>query len=320
MAVSHRENKSIIQVKRKAARNMNNRKLVLYGSGRLGKRWLDKLGEENVSCFADSDPAKWGTTIYGKPVKSVWQLQEMQNDICIFVSAACEIKKEVMDFLKKQGLQGALVATPYEERTLRVKWSAYFDPETEFEGHNYCGNNVRVRQSRLGYASYIADYSEISYVNCGRFSCIGLGVKIVRGQHPVEKFVSVHPAFFCPDNQVCDLNYISENKYMEFRYAEDKYAVKIGNDVWIGSNVLIMEGITIGDGAVVAAGAVVTKDVPPYTVVGGVPAAKIKMRFSQEQIEYLQRLKWWDKEETWIRENAEYFEDINRLMEKVPLK
>lgn len=70
--------------------------------------------------------------------------------------------------------------------------------------------------------------------------------------------------------------------------------VVIGNDVWIGSDVKIMSGVTVGDGAVIAANAVVTKDVEPYTLVGGVPAKKIKDRFSHDIIEKMLEIKWWD--------------------------
>jgi len=75
-----------------------------------------------------------------------------------------------------------------------------------------------------------------------------------------------------------------------------------------------MEGVRIGDGAVVAAGAVVTKDVEPYSIVGGIPAKHIKYRFSDEQIEKLLQLCWWNKGEKWIRKNAELFEDIEKLL------
>lgn len=68
----------------------------------------------------------------------------------------------------------------------------------------------------------------------------------------------------------------------------------VGNDVWIGYNVTILPGITIGDGAIIAANTTVTKDVPPYSIVGGNPSKVIKKRFSNEQIETLLELKWWD--------------------------
>ena len=72
----------------------------------------------------------------------------------------------------------------------------------------------------------------------------------------------------------------------------------IGNDVWIGYEAVIMSGVTIGDGAIIGARSVVTKDIPPYTIVGGVPARQIRRRFSEETIAALLELKWWN----WPRE------------------
>lgn len=75
---------------------------------------------------------------------------------------------------------------------------------------------------------------------------------------------------------------------------DNKGDIIIGNDVWIGYEAVVLAGVTIGDGAIVAARAVVTKDVPPYTIVGGVPAKPIRKRFSDADIAQLLELKWWD--------------------------
>jgi len=87
-------------------------------------------------------------------------------------------------------------------------------------------------------------------------------------------------------------------------YDEITKACVIGNDVWIGSGVIIMDGIRIGDGAIVASGAVVTKDVAPYTIIGGVPAKVIKSRFPPETVEALMRIKWWNWDEKVLCERA----------------
>ena len=75
---------------------------------------------------------------------------------------------------------------------------------------------------------------------------------------------------------------------------DNKGDIVVGNDVWIGYEAVILAGVTIGDGAIVAARAVVTQDVPPYTIVGGVPARPIRKRFSDQEIERLLTLRWWD--------------------------
>ncbi|MGN0740572.1 MAG: CatB-related O-acetyltransferase, partial [Treponema sp.] len=77
----------------------------------------------------------------------------------------------------------------------------------------------------------------------------------------------------------------------------------VGNDVWIGYEAVILSGVTIGDGAIIGARAVVTKDVPPYTIVGGVPAKQIRKRFSDDVISKLRSLEWWNWSEEKIRQN-----------------
>ena len=96
---------------------------------------------------------------------------------------------------------------------------------------------------------------------------------------------------------------------------DNKGDIIIGNDVWIGYEAVILAGVTVGDGAVIGARAVVTKDVPPYTIVGGVPARPIRKRFSDEAIARLEALRWWDWPEERIAANLEAIQsgDLERL-------
>ena len=96
---------------------------------------------------------------------------------------------------------------------------------------------------------------------------------------------------------------------------DNKGDIIIGNDVWIGYEAVIMAGVHIGDGAVIAARAVVTKDVPPYTIVGGTPARKIRMRFEEETIAKLQQTQWWNWPVEKIRQSLPYIMDgtVDRL-------
>ena len=100
--------------------------------------------------------------------------------------------------------------------------------------------------------------------------------------------------------QVVDSNY----DFAEYR------PITIGNDVWIGARAMVMDGVEVGDGAIVAANAVVTKDVPPYAIVGGVPAKVIRYRFAPEKIEALQLLQWW----SWpLEEICRRMQELNDL-------
>lgn len=86
---------------------------------------------------------------------------------------------------------------------------------------------------------------------------------------------------------------------------DNKGDIVIGNDVWIGYEAVIMSGVTIGDGAIIGTRAVVTKDVPPYTIVGGIPAKQIRKRYSDETIDTLLKIQWWNWSKEKIRENIE---------------
>lgn len=120
----------------------------------------------------------------------------------------------------------------------------------------------------------------------GKFCMIASDVTfIMNGANHLTQSISSYPfAIFSHDWQ----NAMKDKTY------PNKGNTIVGNDVWIGYNVTILPGITIGDGAIIAANTTVTKNVPPYSIVGGNPSKVIKKRFSDEQIETLLELKWWD--------------------------
>lgn len=188
---------------------------------------------------------------------------------------------------------------------------------TVFEGNNVIGNNT-VFAGMIGFGSYIGDDSDIE-ARIGRYCSISDHVRVVAGNHPTKKFVSTHPSFFSTRRQA-GFTYVTKDKYDEIEYADRDAFVVINNDVWIGSGAILLNGVTIGDGAVIAAGAVVTKNVQPYSIVGGVPAKKIGQRFSDEEIEKLIDFAWWNKSEKWIKNNAENFEDIEKFLRMIQEK
>ena len=186
------------------------------------------------------------------------------------------------------------------------------DSKAYFEGKNKLSNHTVFLNSTLGYASYVSDNSFIKNATIGRYTCIANEVMTVAGNHPLD-FSSVHPAFYSKSHIS---SYVTCNKFSDFRYLDNKkkISIRIGNDVWIGARATLLEGITVVDGAVVAAGSVVTKDVPPYAIVGGVPAHVIKYRFNETTINKLLRLQWWNKDQEWIKSHADLFENVDMLL------
>lgn len=187
-------------------------------------------------------------------------------------------------------------------------------------GKNIVGSNNSIVNCQIGFGAYLGSNNFLESVKIGKYCSIASELKIILGSHPVKDNVSTHPAFFLKKHDSFNkiqLSYVKENKYDDRNLVDDKWNAVIGNDVWIGSDVKIFQGVTIGDGAVIGTGALVIKNIEPYTIVGGVPAKTIRKRFSEENIDYLMQLKWWDKDEKWIKEYAEYFENIEILKEKL---
>lgn len=200
--------------------------------------------------------------------------------------------------------------------SVRISLSAILVNKVSFEGccqlHPYvkfCG--------RLGYGSYIGPYSKIS-AHIGRFTSIASFVCTVAGRHAYQApFATTCPMFFSlnPNHSQSGSTFATEQMFEELKFAvpEKQLDVEIGNDVWIGERAMLIGGVHIADGAIVLAGAVVTKDVPPYAIVGGVPAKIIRYRYDKETMSFLLQTQWWNNTEEWFKENWKLLTDIDKL-------
>ena len=162
----------------------------------------------------------------------------------------------------------------------------------------------------VGDYTYFAGYNQVNYANIVKFCSVATFARINTTNHPTYTRVAQH-----------HFTYRSEM----FGFGEDdadffarrkERSVTIGHDAWIGHKSTIMPGVTIGNGAVVGANAVVTKDVEPYSVVAGVPAGKIKMRFPEELIVKIDKSKWWDWDHDTIKERLSDFRDLDTFARK----
>ena len=292
------------------AENVGKRKILIWGASESGKIVKEILGEMGYSCHGFIDKtAEYKKEFCGLPVTTTEILNA--NDYYVIVGIA-RYYYEIDDILKSKDYAHGDYIYLYDNETHLKDMKEDFD---------YRG--CHIGRYTYGYKELLKEFPLATKI--GRYCSINVTARIWNN-HSLD-CVTTHPIldhrkFYSREKQKKREEYQKkygkhfDNAPYENSYIRDNRPVKIGNDVWIGANVIILPGVTIGDGAVLAAGAVVTKDVEPYAIVGGVPAKRIRYRFTKEIIDAFMKIKWWNWSVDKIEENIELFYQPEKFCEK----
>lgn len=190
-------------------------------------------------------------------------------------------------------------------KTLSIGYLAQISNST-FQHNNLVCEYAILSKVQMNNYSYVGVRSQVKNAMIGSFCSIAPDCIIGLGAHPM-KYVSTHPVFYARKGH-WDFEPANNVFYEEYK------KISIGNDVWVGARAVIVDGVSIGNGAIIAAGAVVTKDVPPYAIVGGVPAKIIKYRFSKDIINELESSLWWEWDIATIKAKRSKFLNVEEFL------
>ena len=207
------------------------------------------------------------------------------------------IKQRLLNYKKKSYIKKI-------NKSLNCKFSLNTKLQNaSIEGMSFSGSGCNLQFAKIGKGTYFGDRVSLPKSVIGRYSSLASDIRVVYRTHPLNEVTSYPFDFF------------DKTKWKDEIFIDGKTVI-IGNDVWIGNDVLIKGGIKIGDGAVIGMGAVVTKDVPPYAIVGGNPAKIIRMRFDENIINELIAISWWNWDIKTIEERKLDFSNVNLFVEK----
>lgn len=285
---------------------VSNKKIIVFGTGDGAMNTIVALNiiGKNIAYFIDNDKQKWTSKLLGLDINSVDVLEKEKNEEFIILIAS----SYYIDISKQ------LESLGYLEKVHFYKTVRYNEYEQGTRYQNEVINGVNVGKYSYGVRKHC--YTGTLLKSIGAFCSLNDNISIGEMNHPT-KWITTHPIAYLSKEHIVGkegvAGILDTDQGFNITELEENGNIYIGNDVWIGTNVVILPGVTIGNGAIIAAGAVVTKDVPDYSVIGGVPAKVIKYRFSKEEIAILNKVCWWEWEDRTIIENIDLIRDTKKF-------
>ncbi|MEK5040739.1 CatB-related O-acetyltransferase [Sporosarcina sp. FSL K6-3457] len=263
--------------------------IAIWGTGTGGFKAVNAISiiKERIVCFVDSYSEKE----YYLNFKVLSPLDFFKREVDLLVIASSYVNE----------IKNLLLVNKYDMDKVLFLFDQIEEETSNVDMGRYSYGLVRKVSS---------DFSAIESI--GNFTSINGTAAIGAFNHPID-LVSTHSFLYREE-----FDGILNNQEVRTAVQKSFYKkkIKIGHDVWIGANAIILPGVEIGNGAVIGAGAVVTKDVPPFSIVGGVPAKVIKFRFDTKIIEALEEIKWWYWDDNEIKDNVELFLDPYKFIEE----
>ena len=269
------------------AKHQGGRELYVYGAGRGGRIVANYLRKKEIpfAGFIDQNVHGGEISVYRPDILD----PQTQYVIVSLMGPADDVRKLFL------------------QRGFTAEDCCFFADES-VPREDFVYRGCKVGKFTYGYDNLLKDFPMADRI--GRYCSINGSARIFNNHSmdcittsPILDFPPFYSIDVYDERQALVAKYGKhhENASYQDSAIRDNRTVTIGNDVWIGANVVILPGVRIGDGAVLAAGAVVTKDVPAYAIVGGVPAKVIRYRFSEDMIRSLLQIRWWD----WPQEKIE---------------
>lgn len=206
-----------------------------------------------------------------------------------------KIKEFLWNFISKQKLVKSISIFSFWDKSSSIPFNVYI------------GLGTRILNSSIGKYTRIKPFCVIKNTDVGNYCSIANDVVIGLGKHPTD-YISTNSIFYKSG--------IRNDFARPIEFVEEE-RITIGSDVWIGNGAVILDGVKVGNGAIIASRAVVTKDVPAYAIVGGVPAKILKYRFSSDVVEALEQSQWWNLTDKEILERLAAFTDKTLTPEKI---